>query len=285
MSNVQLPLKPSSLVFLESYLRFFNSSQVPRCIALDFIFDLSAAWNSLIAVVSRTEAETTYVTTMNSTRFCDPSICETSSWVLGAAGECNNLTGICECPPGYSGVYILVSENDCHVSTLFKQILDTANFCVALSALVASIIALVKVTTEIFRIHRPSVVPIYGKIKMGYTGTDAKHKARHNHILQRKLLAVRNIVLFFIHSSCEVFRTSVLLRNHEAYAHGLPVDAAIISGIGLGASRCAFFLFLYIYTTSLPRNEQLSAVLGRRYDARKYKKSKCRLGLIFFDIL
>ena len=208
---------------------------------------------------------------MNSTLICDPMICESSSWVLGAAGTCNNSTGVCECPPGYSGTYILVSENDCHISTVFRQFMGVANFCVAVLALIASIIGLVKVTKDISRIYRPRIFPYMNKAE--YSIRVSKRRLRNKTVFERKLVALSAISLFFIQAVCEVVRTSALLRDHEAYAHGLPVDAAIIAGFGFGASRWAFFLSLYIHTSSLPKNEQLAVVLGRQYDAKRYAKS------------
>jgi len=57
------------------------------------------------------------------------SACEVSpQFFLGAAGTCNNVTNLCECPSGFSGADVVLTYNDCHVNETFK----TAGFVIGM---------------------------------------------------------------------------------------------------------------------------------------------------------
>ena len=213
---------------------------------------------------------------MNLSIACERDVCEQQLWFGGAAGRCNNQTGACVCPPGFGGSYILSKHNDCHVSTVAKQVLNGAVFSSALSGLVMSLIALVKVLREISQVHPAIVFPS----RDGFSGQEHYKWGGRNgssvqqRVLRRKILVVINLILCALFAICEVYRTSILLLDSDAFAEEFPWPVAVLYRFMISCSISAFFLFSYIYTTSLPKGGQLAAVLGVSWDADKYRRGK-----------
>ena len=220
---------------------------------------------------------------MNSSLSCKIDKCESSQWFLGTAGKCNT-TGMCECPPGYSGWYILSAYNDCHMSDTFKDVLNSITLGCAICTLLGSLIALLKVSREITQIYKPRILPL---ILVGYHHKQAivrKSELSQGYVLQRKLLVVRNTFFFLSFSVCEVYRSSLFWQSPYQYSQDLPLHIILVNGAGICSSTSGIFLFLYIYTTSLPRGGQLAAVLGIKYDERRYQARKFVSTYRFFNL-
>ena len=209
---------------------------------------------------------------MNSRLLCEKQICEGQKWLVGVPGRCNNLTGLCECPEGYSGTYILNIENDCHISNAFREVTNMVTFSTAFCALLGSIAAFFKVLLEVLSMYKLRVVPV-GNYSTWPVGQ--RLKPWQTRLMLRKRLVLRTIGLMGLFTVCDVQRSAVLLDNAEAYAVEFPVPATVIYGVGRFALSAAIFHFFYIYTTSLPQSEKLEAILGRKFNAKRYKQSKC----------
>ena len=46
---------------------------------------------------------------------CVVAECERSDWIIGVAGTCNNVTGLCDCPEGFTGRDVWASFESCHI--------------------------------------------------------------------------------------------------------------------------------------------------------------------------
>ena len=210
---------------------------------------------------------------MNSSLFCEVDVCESTQWLVGVPGTCN-ATGVCECPSGYSGLHVLSATNDCHMNEKLKHGLNSITFVSAICALLGSIIALAKVLKELSRVYSPRIMPrILSRHEHSKEPFETSRPSQR-HVIKRKLLVVRNILLFVCFASCEVYRAVILLQNPNAFAVEVPVHVVFVYCLGISSSTTSMFLFLYIYTTSLPRSEQLATVLGISHDERRYRKCK-----------
>ena len=226
---------------------------------------------------------------MNASHICLPEVCEHQNWFGGAVGQCNNVTGVCDCPPGFDGTYILSSAKDCHMLISAKQVLNAVTLSTALCTLVGSIIAFVKVAIEISAIYTPVVFNKSSRVfpmteKLGEQGprvsvAKTTKAIAQPAVLKRKLLVIRTIMLYFLHAACEVYRSAFLVADTDAFAVDMPPHVLISYGLGACAATVAIMQFLYIYTTSLPKGGQLAAVLGIEYDARRYRKCKWQTAL------
>lgn len=210
---------------------------------------------------------------MNSSTGCNPVSCEQNPWPIGASGQCNNTTGECGCPEGYSGSFILVTANDCHVSKVFKEVVVGITFGMAVFTTVSAVICFFKVAWELSHAYRPVVVPKEDQIKQSSSRL-VVNKSVQKPVLARKWLTLRTIIGFIIYGACEVYRAGFLLQDVDAFA--LEVPHHVILGFGFGNCACTYsiFAFLYIYTTSLPKGGKMAAVLGIAYDAERYQRRK-----------
>lgn len=209
---------------------------------------------------------------MNSTPLCDIETCERTQWLVGATGHCNTTTGVCECPPGFGGLYILSNTNDCHVSDGFKYTVNLVTYATALSAVGMAAIALIKLSWEIYHVYRPKVFPENSNSEdcSNFTKTSQQNRK----VLTRKLWAVGTLLGYLIYGFCEVYRTMLLLDEMNAFADQIPTGVILVYCIGVCCATAAIFSFLYIYTTSLPKGGQMAAVLGIAYDAERYNTRK-----------
>ena len=203
---------------------------------------------------------------------CLEAVCERLQWVGGAAGRCNS-TGVCICPPGFSGSYILSMENDCHMSRAFKETLNSATFGSSLCLLVGALAALLKVVVQLTDATSYRIVPRGQHFETSNVQADKRGLPKI--LRKRKLLAVCDILLFVLFAACEVYRTSILLAETEPFATQVPSHVILVYALGICSSTCSILLFMYIYTTSLPKGRQLGAVLGISYDFSRYQKRRC----------
>ena len=63
---------------------------------------------------------------------CIKSFCEEPNWLTGVSGVCNNITGRCECPSGYSGRDIVFPAETCTTNEEVFHILNVVFFAVTL---------------------------------------------------------------------------------------------------------------------------------------------------------
>lgn len=210
---------------------------------------------------------------MNSSLFCDVEACESYAWPVGTFGHCNVTTGVCECPPGFGGSYILSDSNDCHVSDAFKQTMNSVTFGVAVFAAVSAVVALAKVSLEIYLSCRPNVVPASSQ-SLQRESFMVRRFRPHKIVLARKLLMRRTLFGYVFHGLIEIYRASVLVNDTHVFVTEIPAQEALIYGLSLCASTTSVFAFLYIYFTSLPKGGQMAAVLGISHDTERYQRSK-----------
>ena len=184
-------------------------------------------------------------------------------------------TGVCECPPGFSGTYILSNENDCYISDRYKRVLNLVTFSSATFTVLVAVVALSKVTIEVHRIYRPNIFPETLKLSnRRASGSIASRGNLNERVLKRKLLMIQSMCFFMLYALCEVYRTAILVNDANALATEFDASVVVAYDIGLCATTLGIFTFLYIYTTSLPKGGQLAAVLGITYDARRYNRCK-----------
>jgi hypothetical protein len=168
----------------------------------------------------------------------------------GVAGVCNLTTGLCQCPPGFSGVDLLSVWNDCHINEVQRSAAE------ALS-LVINVLALMLVTYGIFRLMRSWEAKFFLKyrclpwIKFA-AFTDISYQRQSMERRKRRLFVAIFSNLFNFSVIAVSFQIMLLANPDFSVLERPNTLGLLFLSIQVGAIVLALYLVLYAWFDALP---------------------------------
>ena len=225
---------------------------------------------------------------------CSVDECE-FPWFGGVAGVCNNVTQLCECPPGYTGVDMVYAFNDCHQSTLLAKTL----YAVALGFTVTSLLAQLCFTTAACRrtatirkrskglVHYPreekSTILARNsseRFTLSRTRSDPsledspeRLQARKSTILRQSQICLLIHLLFLFAETCKIPFLSELIFNPYGNNAITPAVSFFVC-LAWASFYLGSWLYLYIFYKTLPDIAHLSRLLKIKNILVRYPKGK-----------
>ena len=223
---------------------------------------------------------------------CVVEECEQANWFLGAAGVCNATTNRCECPPGFSGRFILNPSETCHISHLLKLVFSSFGLGINVIAMGLLFAFFGKVMNDIKSLSsRASIVPVSFESKRGqgmrlirgFTKTlrggsmsAMTEEKRRSTIMRRKLSVLFVLACFCVYLLFNLPRMIIVFGDLDIFAeelHGPWMLIYVTGDVGfvLGMSG-----FLYSFYKSLPNVTYLAKTAGINSILAQNPSCKCR---------
>lgn len=234
---------------------------------------------------------------------CNDDGCEIE-WFGGTAGVCNNVTQICQCPPGFTGTDMFFVFNDCHqkaenVKTLYSVSLAfTVAFILVQFALTVAACyrtCALRVKTKKGQVQYPqednSTMLKQGsseRFTLSRTRSDPevsiqspeRAEARQNSLLHRSQNSLTVHFLFLIFEALKVpILIDMILNPHSL--DRVSVTSTMLLCFGWGLFYIASWIYLYIFFKALPDVIHLSRLLRINNVLVRHPQGECP----FFDAL
>lgn len=219
---------------------------------------------------------------------CSVVECESTHWLGGAKGKCNNITNVCQCPSGYSGLFILAPQNFCYLHEGSKSRLTIFVAITIVTTLIIVVLSIYKVHEQRNSIQRHFGYKIPKSKRLTSTvspSTSIDNKSpveringlelrRANKVLGRKKRILGLAVAFLTHATSNLVFIVPLLHNIDAYNFKIP--HVILSILGIGT--CSFWIgcygTIYLYYRSLPDPAMLARKVGVKCTLAKWPRCK-----------
>lgn len=196
--------------------------------------------------------------------------CEREDWIVGVPGVCNNFTGVCDCPVGFSGRDIWHVYNSCHIPdrgiALFNDVfLGLTALTIAFNLFALSLIVLKVNPFPTFQRRHGTFSSLTqsvasGSHQEGSLSQESQSKKpasqvtlkRTNFLQTRRKWMIRALLLF-VFFPLFILPYSVLNSLEPPifrYDANFVIDVSL--GLGIACFYMGFWLVMYIYYNSLP---------------------------------
>lgn len=226
---------------------------------------------------------------------CSIEECEDTAWVLGAQGVCNNVTNLCECPSGFSGVVPFLDFNDCHVQNVVYEVLFPAVVALTTVALLTMLYFTVIILHKLRQLHTQGIRKTSSHVLPSRTGNSSSDLALasmsyeratqeesvskldrsvHAAKVRRNKTHLACVVQFVFFLIGVLPLQAVIVENGGKAAFEIPAAAIILYGIGWAEFWAACWAFLYVYLKTLPDVPRLCRLLGIKSVFVRYPNCK-----------
>lgn len=195
---------------------------------------------------------------------CSASECERTTWIIGVAGTCNNVTGLCECPPGFTGKDVWENFNSCHIPEDLIRILNVVYLVavVIASAIVFGIIVYVFIKWQFYSSIMDSLrsaadrsQSVGSRSKSLPAEGNAERPSRPKpvaHVSKRRRQILGALIMMFLYPVFSIPYAALNVLDPPIYRYELPWVADMTLAISISFLYSGYWLVLYIYYKSLP---------------------------------
>ena len=211
---------------------------------------------------------------------CDVSICEQPGFISGVKGVCNNITGLCDCPEGFSGLDFWMPSKSCEVSEVAAK---------ALSSVVLALTACTIIIAGYFFISTFIRLGYYREIKASLSinsrapesietttlsgimerdfstsrRTLKRKKAKPSqHLLEkRKRWIVATMGMLVMNPVLHLPYFILLVLDEPIYRYQVPYLLDISMSLALAIIPGCLWMVAYVYYMTLPGLERLRKIL------------------------
>ena len=205
---------------------------------------------------------------------CLASECE-RQWLGGSAGVCNNVTGLCDCPPGFSGRDVWQRFNSCHIRENVIAIVNLAFLLWTVFAVVVTFACVCYILIKYKQLESVVAVPPRRRGRStlatfdrklggstGMTGVREPSNKSGKFVRSRKKLMFLAVMMLFLYPFFSLPYAILNALEPPIYRYELAWVADVSTGISISLLYGAFWVVLFIIYKSFPNVNLISKLLN-----------------------